>query len=563
LEPGWKPVAQLDAAPSRTVMRHRIAVRLARVLLPVILLIQLGAGAWLVWSSWQQMQSQHEAQLSAIARRQTEALALDVWSFNADSIATILAWDVADQAVARMRVLNLQGTGIELGAASPAYQRVIQTGPCLAPACRSHPIYLRLADQQEEIGTLQIETSTGYIQRDIQSQVVARVLELFTSTALLLFVLFGAIRQIVLLPLQRLGSALREVSTSRQPGEAGQSIVFAHPKDDEFRQVANGFNAVVRKVESDLVDLQQAERTAQTARQHAENALTELRTTQQALIDSERMASLGELVAGVAHEVNTPVGNILMAASTLNAEVQRFRQQVETGQIMRSELRQALDTFTTAAELLERNAERAATLVSNFKQIAVDQASEASRRFNLNEYLHSILSSLSPTLKHSLVKVEIDCPSTIEMTSYPGALAQCITNLVLNAVVHGFENGQTGQVTIATRQEASQVHLTVKDNGKGIPAALHSRVFEPFFTTRLGQGGSGLGLAIVRNIVVSQLGGQISLKSEAGQGTTFTLQLPLMAPSKPVQEEVGQEIRGPDDFSSSLFDAESVTPDEV
>lgn len=516
------------SAPRPTRPHQRIAYRLLVVLLPVILLIQISAGAWMVWNTRKLLHEQHELQLAAIARRQTEALALDVWSFNPESIYSILSWDIADQSVARMRVLTLGAGGVELGPDQEHTQTLDQGPACVALRCRSYPIHLRVGTQMQQIGTLQIETSTEHIRREIQSLLLARLLELLAVTALLVLVLFSAIRQIVLLPLSRLAQALRKVSAAN----GSQVIEFQHERQDEFSQVAAGFNAVVAKVEADLVELRQAEQAAQMARAQAEGALQQLRTTQDALVESERLASLGELVAGVAHEVNTPVGNILMAATTLHDHARRFRQSVESGQVMRSELLQSVDTFSEASELIERSAERAATLISNFKMIAVDQVSEFSRQFDLSAYLHSIVSSLSPTLKHTPVRVRIDCPEGIRMTSYPGALAQCITNLVMNAVTHAFEPNQTGTVCLTARATAEGVQLEVQDDGKGIPELHQGRVFEPFFTTRLGQGGSGLGLTIVRNIVVSQLGGQIGLKSLLGQGTTFTLNLPLVAPDK-------------------------------
>lgn len=517
--------------PSRTSRKQRIAYRLAIVLLPVIVLIQSLIGGWMLWNTWNHLNEQHEQQLMAIARRQTEALALDVWSFNKASIYSILSWDIADNAVARMRVLTLDGSGVELAPDQEEAPSIQRAPECLAPQCRSYPIHIRSGKVMQQVGMLQIDTSTDYILREIKNLMLARLVEFLAVTSLLVLVLSSAIRSIVLAPLQHLAQALNRVSSTN----GTQVIQFHHAKQDEFTQVAAGFNAVVAKVEADLIDLKQAEQAAQTARAHAESTLEQLRTTQDALVESERLASLGELVAGVAHEVNTPVGNILMAATTLHDQARRFRGQVESGQIKRSELLQTVDTFSSASELIERNAERAATLISNFKQIAVDQVSEFSREFELGAYLGSIIGSLSPTLKHTPIRIDIDCPDPVRMKSYPGALAQCITNLVMNAVTHAFDEGQTGTIQVQAHALSDGVRIDITDNGKGIPESLQNRVFEPFFTTRLGQGGSGLGLAIVRNIVVAQLGGQISLTSQAGLGTTFSMVLPLAAPQKAPQ----------------------------
>jgi len=252
-----------------------------------------------------------------------------------------------------------------------------------------------------------------------------------------------------------------------------------------------------------------------------------LRLTQSELVAQEKLAALGSLVAGIAHELNTPIGNGLLAASTVVDRTRSFEGNgLQT--LTRSGLVQYLNEMETAGELLMRNLARASELIVNFKQLAVDRESAQKRRFALADVVNEVCLTLQPSLKTKAYRLEQEIPADIWMLSYPGPLGQVLSHLVSNAVRHGFENRGEGRVRIsAVLKDAAHLELTVQDDGCGIdPAHLH-RVFEPFFTTRLGSGGSGLGLHIAFNIVTGILGGKIRICSPPGQGCTVTLLLPL------------------------------------
>jgi signal transduction histidine kinase len=235
----------------------------------------------------------------------------------------------------------------------------------------------------------------------------------------------------------------------------------------------------------------------------------------------------------VAHEINTPVGITLTAASHLSLSTQQIVSQFSSGQIKKSELQDYLHTAEESSALILSNAERAANLIHSFKQVAVDQTSEARRTFDLNEYLHEVITSLRPKLRRTHTQVEIDCPAGLDMDSYPGALSQVVTNLVMNALLHAYDEEQEGTILIKADAMSSQkVRLVVSDDGNGIPRENLERIFEPFFTTKRGNGGSGLGLHIVFNIVFKRLGGNINVDSMVGEGTRFTLTLPCVAPEQ-------------------------------
>ncbi len=283
----------------------------------------------------------------------------------------------------------------------------------------------------------------------------------------------------------------------------------------------------------DITDRKLAEAAMRAARDQAERALTDLRIAQNSLIQAETMASLGQLVAGVAHEINTPVGIGLTAATHIAEETDRIQGLFTSGTLRKTDLSAYLARVNEGTRLLVANINRAAELVQSFKQVAVDQSSGDRRSFDLGSYINEILFSLRPRLKRTQVTVSVDCPADITMDSYPGALSQVLSNLTINAVIHAFGEGGQGTITIrVVRIGEDQVELLFEDTGKGIPADVLPRIFDPFFTTKRGEGGSGLGLHIVFNTMTQVLGGRISVESREGEGTRFLLSLPVTAPQE-------------------------------
>ncbi|WP_397572219.1 sensor histidine kinase [Silanimonas sp.] len=275
-----------------------------------------------------------------------------------------------------------------------------------------------------------------------------------------------------------------------------------------------------------------AERTHDLAASNAELSATveQLRRAQVELVRSERLASLGSLVAGVAHELNTPLGSALLVATTLGDGIEELRRKLDTGELKRSTLDTFLEQQAEAQALIVRNARRAAELIGRFKQVAVDQTSEQRRRFDLAEVVDEIIGTLQPRLRKTPHQVVVDIAPGLGMDSYPGPLGQVVTNLVLNALLHGLGD-RPGEVrVVASQLDADHVALSVSDDGVGIPAEHLPRIFDPFFTTKLGEGGSGLGLHIVYSLVQRSLGGRIDVESRSGQGARFTVVMPVNAP---------------------------------
>ena len=275
-----------------------------------------------------------------------------------------------------------------------------------------------------------------------------------------------------------------------------------------------------------------AEERAHAAREEAERALRDLKEAQAHLIQSEKMAALGSMVAGVAHEINTPIGIALTGASLIAERTCGIRRDFEGGTLRKPDFADFLDTAGEATHLMLLNIDRAAQLIQSFKQIAVDQASEERRVFDLGGYIDEVLRSLGVRIKRAAHTVVVDCPADLVVDGYPGALSQVLTNLVMNSIAHGYAPGQQGALRVAVRAVGDdEVELVYADDGRGIPPELHGKVFEPFFTTSRGSGGSGLGLNIVYNIATRKLKGRIALDSGPGRGTAFTLRFPRVVPA--------------------------------
>jgi signal transduction histidine kinase len=267
------------------------------------------------------------------------------------------------------------------------------------------------------------------------------------------------------------------------------------------------------------------------ANQELSTTVEHLKLAQGELVRSEKLASLGSLVAGVAHELNTPIGNGVMAASTLEDHSKAMLAAVNAGNLRRSMLEQFIGDTQTATDILIRNLRRASELISSFKQVAVDQASAQRREFNLAEAVSEILITLGPTLKKTPYQIDSNIAPDIVLDSYPGALGQILVNLINNALLHAFDGRQQGLISVqAFASEPGWIDLTITDNGRGISEDNLPRIFDPFFTTKLGQGGSGLGLNIVHNLACGVLGGSIAVASQLDWGTRFSLSLPRVAP---------------------------------
>jgi signal transduction histidine kinase len=330
------------------------------------------------------------------------------------------------------------------------------------------------------------------------------------------------------LPLQELMTAMEAITLGRYDHE-----IQGTKATDEIGAMARAMevfreNAIARRL---------AEDELRTSKEQAEQALAELRDAQRSLIDAERLAALGGLVAGVAHEVNNPVGVSLTVASSLANRCSTFAEELRSdAPLRRSRLEDFIARNRDAAQQLVANLQRAAELIQSFKQVAVDRSHAERREFDLREATDQIVASLRPALRKSRILVSVDVPGRITLDSYPGAYGQVLTNLFLNAVHHAFSGEREGTIALTARVlDNEHVEITVADNGAGMTPEVQRQAFDPFFTTRRSAGGTGLGLHIVYNLVTQKLGGKVTLESKPGHGTVIHLMLPRRADSEPSQ----------------------------
>jgi two-component system NtrC family sensor kinase len=268
----------------------------------------------------------------------------------------------------------------------------------------------------------------------------------------------------------------------------------------------------------------------QREKERSEASLRDLRATQAHLVQAEKLASLGQLVAGVAHEVSTPLGLALTTSTAMQADLQAMTDALGGTSVRRSDLTKGIGRLTEGLHLTFDNLHRASEMVHSFKQVAVHHADEERRSFDLKDWLSDLTSRLGPLLAHQGLTVEVQCPAGIELNSYPGALAQVVSNLALNTAAHAYPDKRGGKFTItASRPEPKRVRLVCADDGVGIPDDLRAHIFDPFVTTGRDSGSAGLGLHIAFNIVASSLNGRLELDNGRGPGTRIAIDIPVAA----------------------------------
>ncbi|GLQ32010.1 sensor histidine kinase [Litoribrevibacter albus] len=339
---------------------------------------------------------------------------------------------------------------------------------------------------------------------DIRNGIIVLLLSSIIGGSLLLGSLIWYFRIRFLIPLE---SAIDTASAIAQGKKDLRMVVSDdHSKRQDFDVFAIAFNEMLDSLEKKNLELKQAMMQLSTA---------------------EKLSSLGSLVAGVSHELNTPIGVALTGSSCLGDRAGEIQKAMEEGSITKQQLTIFLDEIQLGSTLIVDNIRIASELIHSFKQVAVDQSSERKRKFNLKITLEEVLATLSPTLKKTQHKIHLEVEPDIEIDSYPGPLGQVITNLINNSLIHGFDGLQQGNIYIWAKAQNHCIYLNYQDDGKGIPLDLQNRVFEPFFTTRMGQGGSGLGMHIVHNIVTGILRGKLHLTSDANQGIDINIEFPM------------------------------------
>jgi two-component system, NtrC family, sensor kinase len=405
----------------------------------------------------------------------------------------------------------------------------------------------RLFDAEREIGRFEVVISTGPMLQKLERERRSVLFDALWIVVLVPAVMLIVLWRTLVVPARVIGEALARLA--ERGSQAAAEPLDLHCPGEPLAGMAKNLRALRLKLSDSTAEIERRELElrgyANTLEARAEQRGAELAAAKEQwaycveqldglrkeLLESEKLASLGRLVAGIAHELNTPLGNSLTVVTALDERLKDVSQLVTGGPIRRSELDAFLTQSRDGMDMLLRNIERATMLIKSFKQVAIDQSSERRREFDLAQVIEETLVTLQPRFKRTPYEIRTELADNILLDGYPGPLGQVVTNLVLNALLHGLVGRPYGSVVIRTdRLGASHVRLVCRDDGNGMTPEVQARIFEPFFTTKLRQGGSGLGMNIVKSIVTDVLGGRVEVQSRPGEGTAVIVDIPVSAP---------------------------------
>lgn len=395
------------------------------------------------------------------------------------------------------------------------------------------------------VGHVELSISTAQtirLAQQAQQQILIRTLIGLVFSLLLIFLvlrwqLVQPIAYLKQMSTRLANQALDEPISLQRSDELGD---LANSLESTRISLARAFaeledNKLALQEHADALEHRVSTRTRELAdsNERLSQVIDNLSRAQSELIEADRLASLGRMVAGIAHELNTPLGSCLTMVSTMIDHHRSLSHSMTDGKLSRTQFDEFVASMGEGLHISERNILRAAEMVNKFRQVAVDQTSEQRRPFDLKGFADEVLMTLSPSFKRTHIELHTQIPDGLLLDSFPGPLGQVITNLLMNALIHAFDDKPGGHIWLSAESpEAGRIRISIRDDGAGMSAAVREHIFDPFFTTRLGRGGSGLGLAIVYNIVTGILGGRINVLSSPGDGADFVLDIPANAPER-------------------------------
>ncbi|MFY8299293.1 ATP-binding protein [Pseudoalteromonas sp. SS15] len=476
-------------------------------------------------------------------------LASDLWNLDFEQVE-----------ITANSIISLpQIAGIEVK--SDNNEKVVQAGTLLnhnneALTFHSFALYSDF-NNTSQIGDVKLFANEDFIINSIKPSIYLLIFNAALKTAAIFLLIFLIFRKLLTKPLSQLASSASLIN----PNELQKSLIsVAKNPNDELGVLQSALNTMINKtaeafdkldkinknlesiVDERTEELQQTVsqlneqqdrllceiETRQKSEQALANSLQELKHAQSQLIESEKMASLGSLVAGVAHEINTPVGLSLTGISHFQSTVDEVAKLFEAGELEEDDFVRFIQESKALSCTIHNSLQRAANLVKSFKLVAVDQSAEEVRQFDIIQYLKDTMTSLNNKLKQSKVNFEIDCDSEVLIiNNYPGSWAQVFTNLIQNTLIHAYDPDSTGQVVLKFYTEDEDLIFTFTDDGKGMTEESQKKIFDPFYTTNRANGGSGLGMNIIFNIITQKMSGKVTVQSELGKGTKFTIKVPI------------------------------------
>ena len=571
-------------AAVKTGLSRKLLARVLSVYFALTLLVTVGQ----IFTEYLSTKNHVESELQTLKNTFSSSLTRALWELNNDQVRAISEGLMSLPIVEGLQVRGENGNYIaEYGirvqrSPAPVDQELIEDHPG-GVFSYSFPLVFKFSGRESTVGDVTLYSSFDTIFSRIEVGVFFLIGNAIVKTTFLVFLFMTAFRTMLSEPLQSITEQMGNFDP-QHPAESKFNIKL--DDDNELLQLKESYNNVIddlivsndklkdaqseltlanKKLDDQNLILEQevAKKTASLSqimldleqqkdeliahqrelRQENENrqyieaelrkrnqelasSMDTLNQAQEQLVESERMASLGGLVAGIAHDVNTPLGVSVTAASFLQERLNNLKTDFEDKSLTSKNMASFIDEAEQTALLLLSNLERASDLIASFKQVAVDQTSETEREFVLGEYINEIIQSLKPSFKHTDHQINLTCPDNLVVTCAPGAIAQIVTNMVVNSITHGFESKNAGKISLDVKEEGDNVVIYYKDDGRGLSEEELSQLFDAFFTTKRGQGGSGLGTHIMYNLVTQSLQGHIEADSTLGNGLQYTIRFP-------------------------------------
>ncbi|MBJ2128155.1 HAMP domain-containing histidine kinase [Alteromonas sp. IB21] len=571
-------------AAVKTGLSRKLLTRVLSVYFSLTLLVTVGQ----IFTEYLSTKNHVESELQTLKNTFSSSLTRALWELNHDQVRAISEGLMSLPIVEGLQVRGENGNYIaEYGlrarrSPAPVDREIIEdhSGGVFS---FSFPLVFKFSGRESTVGDVTLYSSFDTIFSRIEVGVFFLIGNAIVKTTFLVFLFMTAFRTMLSEPLQNITEQMGNFDP-QHPEESKLSIKL--DDDNELLQLKRSYNGVIddliasnnklneaqneltlanKKLDDQNLILEQevAKKTASLSqimldleqqkdeliahqrelRQENENrqyieaelrqrnkelagSMDTLKQAQEQLLESERMASLGGLVAGIAHDVNTPLGVSVTAASFLQERLNNLKTDFEDKSLTSKNMASFIDEAEQTALLLLNNLERASDLIASFKQVAVDQTSETEREIVLNDYINEVIQSLKPSFKHTEYQINVSCPDNLVVTCAPGAIAQIVTNMVINSITHGFEGRATGTITLEVKEKDNIVSLYYSDNGKGLSEEELSKLFDAFYTTKRGKGGSGLGTHIMYNLVTQSLHGQIDAQSAIDKGLEYFIRFP-------------------------------------
>ncbi len=550
----------MKALPFKTPkFRHSISTRLLKIVLSIYFLLTFLVTSVHIYIEYTAEKNDIKAELVITERTFRDSLTETIWDMNNSQLKITTEGITQLTSVIGVEVLSPQGVIVlETGQTTSGSENVNYD-----IFWHEFPLQYLHKTKSKKLGSVRLISSNSIVFNRIKLGIFILIIGAVIKTIALVLLITIVFNRLLTRPLGYLANEAEKIDLNNIQH---RHIEISGPEESELKTLETALNKMMNKILISLSELEElnkglekkvSERTISLnntvkqldqdqqalkrevairmnkeealikGRLELENSLNELKQMQDQLIESEKMASLGELVAGVAHEINTPVGLSLTGVSHFQFMLEQLETRYKKDELEEHQFEKFMSDAKEIAKSIHYSLDRAAGLVKSFKQVAVDQSHEVMRCFNVHDYVNEVMLSLGNKIKHTSISVEIECDTTIEINNYPGSFSQIITNFISNTLIHAYQKGQKGTIKLLFEKQNDQLCFIYSDDGKGQEKDIQAKMFNPFFTTNREQGGSGLGLNIVYNLVTQKMKGSIKVDSKPDFGTSFTIIIPI------------------------------------